>query len=126
MKATKKLVQDKDDTIDMLDMIVETKKSELTSLKKGIIKLQPEAGGETCKDIFKCDQCDYVTESKKGLKIHLTRMHEIKCDQCGEMFGGKTKLKTHMCRIPITNPISHNLYMKYNKYDKVAEGSAPY
>ena len=112
LKATKKLAQEKDDTIDMLNIIVENKKSELCSLKNEIIELQPEAGGETFEDTFKCDQCDYVSKSKKGLKIHLTRMHEIKCDQCGEMFGGETKLKTHMCRIPITNPISHNLYMK--------------
>ena len=112
LNTNNKIVKVKDDTIEMLNIIVENKKKELLSIKNEIIELKLETGGESHKDVFKCNQCDYEPESKKGLKIHLARMHEVKCDKCGEMFGGERNLKTHMCRISIANPTCFNLYTK--------------
>ena len=59
-----------------------------------------------------CDQCDFNTESEKGLKIHMGRKHEVKCSGGSEKFAGDSKLKTHMCRQHISNPSSDQLYMK--------------
>ena len=92
----------------MLNINIENKKSELTSLKKEIIEL----GVDSCSSSFKCEQCDFTTESEKGLKIHVGRMHEVKCDKCNEKFGGEHKFKTHMCIIIVTNPTLDSLYMK--------------
>ena len=68
------LMREKDDTIEMLNINIENKKSELTTLKKEIIEL----GVDSCSSSFKCEQCDFTTESEKGLKIHVGRMHEVK------------------------------------------------
>ena len=98
----------------MLNIVVENKNLELTALKDEFIEQKNNKSGESCSNIFKCDQCDFTTESKNGLKIHMGRMHEVKCDACNEKFGGERKLKAHMCRIHVENPTSHidSLYMK--------------
>ena len=59
-----------------------------------------------------CDQCDFSTNNEKGLKIHTGKMHDLECDTCKEMFASDTKLKAHMCRLHVSNPSKHTLYMK--------------
>ena len=61
---------------------------------------------------YSCDECDFTTESEKGVKIHMGRMHEVICDSCSEKFAGKAKLLNHMCRLHIENPDFEQLYMK--------------
>ena len=112
IQKVNRLMREKDDTIDMLNIIVENKKSELVNLKKELIDQKTDSSNKSSSDTFKCDQCEYTTESINGLKIHKGRMHEIKCDVCDEMFGGERKLKTHICRNHIENPTCGKLYTK--------------
>ena len=43
-----------------------------------------------------CDQCEFKSESNKGVKIHMGKMHEAEYHKCNEIFGGELKLKTHV------------------------------
>ena len=103
-----KVKKEDDDNIKLLEEIVKNKDFEIAKLKT---ELDSNRSEET--PIFhSCDQCDFTTESEKGLKIHLGKMHEVTCTSCGEKFAGEAKLKTHMCKIHIENPNSEYLYMK--------------
>ena len=99
------LIKEKDDNLMILEEIVKTKDVEIT-------RLQTEIDAIPTPNIHSCEQCDFSTESEKGLKIHMSRMHEVKCSDCDEKFAGETRLKSHMCRIHIENPDSEYLYMK--------------
>ena len=80
IKSVNEVVKEKEDTIEMLNIIVENKNLELAKLKDEFVELKNSMSGESYSNSFKCDQCDFTTESKNGLKIHMGRMHEAKCD----------------------------------------------
>ena len=46
-------------------------------------------------EAFQCEHCDFETEFKNGLKIHIARMHKVKCDECELEFKNKECLKRH-------------------------------
>ena len=58
------------------------------------------------KDKFKCDKCDYVTGSTKGLKMHVRRKHTViikdndkypqVCDICEDELTSQNEMKKHM------------------------------
>lgn len=55
------------------------------------------------KELFKCDQCKFTTESERGLKVHNKRKHaEIMevfpqtCDFCDLQFQNKSEVKEHL------------------------------
>ena len=98
---------EKDTKIEMLNMTVENKKIEITQLKKEIIE-----SDDSVKLKIDCEECEFQTESDKGLKIHIGRMHEVKCKLCGEKFAGERKLLTHTFRVHVTNPTNCSFYMK--------------
>ena len=105
IEELEKLNLDKDDNIEMLNSIIKNKNLDLQTP-------QTETSLNLQVDSFKCDQCDFTSESSKGLKIHLGRVHEVRCDTCNEKFGGIKKLKAHTCRIHVANPSSEFCYMK--------------
>ena len=47
---------------------------------------------------FKCNECDFESSSKKGLKVHETRKHlqKYKCNLCEESFVSEREQKVHM------------------------------
>ena len=53
---------------------------------------------------FKCDLCDFQSNSKQGLKTHISRKHtnyneealSIKCDVCTREFKCSKEFKKHM------------------------------
>ena len=55
-------------------------------------------------DKFKCEKCDFETDSEKGLKTHTTRKHTIlangnypkTCDLCEKQFTNVSEMKKHM------------------------------
>ena len=47
-------------------------------------------------ELFQCDICDFSTENKKGLAIHISKVQKKKCDECGMRFECKDKLERHM------------------------------
>ena len=113
LEEAKKLIGEKDDTVEILNSIVPNTKLELTSLEDKITELKSGVSiSEPCSVAFTCDQCNFTSESNKGLNIHMGRMHEVKCDKCNEKFGGDLKFETHMCRIQVTNPTFNSIYMK--------------
>ena len=97
----------------MLNMTIKNKKIEITQLRKDIIESEDALiNGDRCPLKINCEQCEFQTESEKGLKIHMGRMHEVKCKLCGEKFAGESKLQTHTCRVHVTNPSNSSFYMK--------------
>ena len=45
---------------------------------------------------FRCDQCAFTTEHRKGLKIHITRTHKSKCEECELTFKDEDCLNRHL------------------------------
>ena len=43
---------------------------------------------------WKCDFCEFIAKSERGLKTHITRKHEI-CDWCEFVCADKSEMKTH-------------------------------
>ena len=42
---------------------------------------------EEAKENYKCNQCDFTTYHKTGLKIHKKKMHEsYSCELCDEIY----------------------------------------
>ena len=109
LKGVNDSLKDREDIIDMLNLDVENKNSELDALREKMIQHPKEV---VQSKTFTCNQCDYTSESEKGIKIHMGRKHEVKCDKCNEKFGGDQKLRTHMCRIHVTNPTYKSIYIK--------------
>ena len=105
IEELEKLNLDKDDNIEMLNSII-------NNTNVGVQISQTETNLKLQVGSFTCDQCDFTSESSKGLKIHLGRVHEVRCDTCNEKFGGTKKLKAHTCRIHVVNPSSEFFYMK--------------
>ena len=48
-------------------------------------------------NIFKCENCEFETNSKRGLQIHRKRKHEkkFKCKLCDEVFESETECRIH-------------------------------
>ena len=96
------IVYEKDNTIILLEKMIDNLKEELNALKKESLKDDSHACHVASLSIFKCEECDFKTENEKGLKIHMGKMHEVKYDTCEEKFGGENKLRSHMCRVHMT------------------------
>ena len=47
-------------------------------------------------ELFQCEVCEFQTQHKNGLKIHLSKVHKNKCDQCGKTFTNKKSLNRHI------------------------------
>ena len=47
--------------------------------------------------LFKCELCEFKTNSKRGIQIHRKRKHEknFECDQCGEVFHSEGERRVH-------------------------------
>ena len=48
-------------------------------------------------ELFKCNECEFESGSKKGLKVHETRIHGVKfkCDLCEKSFDSQRDQKIH-------------------------------
>ena len=74
---------------------------------------------------YPCDQCDFRTKKKNGLKVHIGRVHSMKCKSCGEVFILKEKFERHfkleimMENICETACDDLNLVLDKNKPDEI-------
>ena len=105
IEELQKVNLEKDDTIEMLNAIVNNKNLDEQTART-------ESSVKELDNCFTCDQCDFTSVSSEGIKIHMGRVHEVICDTCHAKFGGLTKLRNHMCRIHVVNPLSEFYYMK--------------
>ena len=55
------------------------------------------------KESFKCEKCNFTTESERGLKVHTRRKHGIiedifpqACDFCERQFQSKNEIEEHL------------------------------
>ena len=60
-----------------------------------------ESSQNTCseseeEETYPCDQCEFKTEKKKGLKVHIGRVHSMKCKSCKEVFILKENFERHL------------------------------
>ena len=72
-----------------VDSILKDMQSLENKLKEAI------SSDNACPQIMSCKQCDFIKESKKGLKKQMGRMYKVECKTCHEKFARETKLKTH-------------------------------
>ena len=100
------VTKEQEDNILLLEQMVRNKNLEIDTLKA------EKASTIVVQTTVSCEECAFTSESEKGVKIHMGRMHETVCDDCKEKFAGNAKLKTHICRMHIDNPNSELLYMK--------------
>ena len=104
------ILKEKNDNLEILEKIVENKDLEIDKLRSELESHYSRQNTEAT--IHFCMQCNFTSESDKGLKIHMGKMHELKCLDCDGTFAGESKLKTHMCRLHVVNPASTFFYMK--------------
>ena len=56
-------------------------------------------GGPNYTSYFKCNDCQYETDTESGMKRHKSNnneiSHNIACETCGQEFKGETLLKQH-------------------------------
>ena len=47
---------------------------------------------------FKCFYCDYISQTRRGINIHASKMHahQFKCEECEEQFTNSEQLKRHV------------------------------
>ena len=116
----------KDDKINTLERLIKDKDVEIESLKNRLREVNifqldgdftiddesestndstdQESVGDTShvevqsnsQEGFKCDYCDFSTENRKGLKIHIGRIHKLKCGDCDLNFQDEECLHRHM------------------------------
>ena len=76
-------------------------KVEFSELSEKYINLQKQSSLEIAQDkqVFKCDRCDYISESLTGLKkhkqIHENVIEDFKCGDCGREFDEEWKMSAH-------------------------------
>ena len=61
-------MNDKDDTVKVLENIVKNRELEILDLKKD----------DSAETTYSCSECDFTSETEKGLKIHKGKKHEHK------------------------------------------------
>ena len=109
-KQLTKLEKVKKETVDdflILESTLESKDSQIEKLKHEISSLKSKKIPD-----YKCDECEYTSDTEDNLKQHTKIAHEVVCSFCNCSFAGNKKLSTHVCKIVVENPTSSPLYMK--------------
>lgn len=81
-----------------LDRHIEQSHGENASKKPTPTRVTPQKK-EDQQALFKCDQCNYITEVRRYLKHHFLRNHgerEFPCSVCNKRFGLEKDLRQHM------------------------------
>ena len=66
----------------------------LLMIQRMIFQTFSQGLSESEVELFFCDLCNFNTEHKKGLTIHISKVHKNKCD-CGMKFENKDTLERH-------------------------------
>lgn len=103
IKNIEKLIAEKDAKITNLENKMKLIEEKLSIDKETVNQITEK---ET---IFKCEYCEFETNSKKGIQIHRKRKHEKKfeCDLCGEVFYSETECRIHKKSHSITTQFDH-------------------
>ena len=120
----KKSVSEKDSYIisleEKLSKVEEANKEQKQKIKKIVeqVKVISESS-LSAKNIFKCRNCDFETNSEKGLKQHTSKEHTISedkgkrlfCEHCKHAFNNSETLAVHIGK-KITQMILNVAYVK--------------
>ena len=95
LKALEKLVEEKDSLITILANKIKIIEETIFVNKETDVAVTENLIVEA--EIFKCDNCEFESNSKKGLHIHKKKKHakQYKCDLCEEVFESETEGKMH-------------------------------
>lgn len=52
-------------------------------------------------EIFKCSYCETVSNSKKGLNIHLSKVHNLNREEMYELYNGKQNKNCEVCSVEL-------------------------
>ena len=102
--------KDKCDLVDILEITLKDKKTEIEELKLELSRIKDEFRemkkefGILKDSSYKCESCDYRAVTGENLKAHIRENHENTCLSCNLEFETHDKLKKHKCKIIIHNP----------------------
>ena len=60
-------------------------------------------------DDFECSNCEFITKHKRGLKIHIGRVHKLKGEDCDQNFQDEDCLRRHKSAKKILSNIDPHL-----------------
>ena len=69
------------------------------------------------KETFKCQSCDYVAKSKRGLTVHFGANHGVKyfaCEFCDFTAGYQHKVLRHTRKHHVNNELTEEQQKKIN------------
>ena len=80
------------DTIDALNNVISMKDSESEEESEDNLNLE----GDNDDEVFPCDECEFITKKKTGLKIHQSKVHvKSRCTNCYRTFSSKEDFNRH-------------------------------
>ena len=80
------------DTIDALNNVISMKDSESEEESEDNLNLE----GDNDDEVFPCDECEFITKKKTGLKIHHSKVHvKSRCTKCYRTFSSKEDFNRH-------------------------------
>ena len=86
------------DTIDALNNVINLKESDGEEENEDSIEINVEDIVDEDGDIFTCDDCDFITRKKTGLRIQRSRVYsKAKCANCNREFSSKREAQ-ETCR----------------------------
>ena len=123
IKNLEKLIAEKDEVISILEnkiLVIEKRvglESNENSEESDKKEVTSEITSETVEK-FKCDLCEYESNSERGIHIHKKKKHgniprypkhekKIECDLCGEVFYSKTEVRIHKRSHSIITQVDH-------------------
>ena len=69
-------------------------------------------GEEDMQSTSKYGSCDFESESKSDIDVHMKTEHDFKCEICELSFKCDAKIKAHYCRVKVINPTHGDYYTK--------------
>ena len=80
-------------TIDAFNNVVNMEDGDSEEENEDNIEIDLEVENDT----FACDECEFTTEKKTGLKIHKSKVHvKVKCGNCYREFSSREELFRHV------------------------------
>ena len=107
--------KDNTDLIEILEVTLENKDTEVNDLKRQLSKafsVIDNLKHDSNLAQFGCQICEYKASTEELLQKHIEKQHEPTCTFCELTFKTSEELEKHTCKISISNAEFKQLYLK--------------